>query len=104
MRDMFNHELTIPGQWKMAILPNYFTKHELRHGRYVDENIDVDTPSYDPMCATLSKGCYPVAVIDPDKLVDPVYGPAEARKLALVVNGTEGFDEWMIEEEVRYSN
>ena len=100
MRDMFNHELTLPGQWKMSILPNFFTKHEVRHGRFVGEN-DTVTPSYDPMCATLSEGCYPVAVIDPVKLVENDYGPMEARKLAQVVNGTEGFDEWMIEEEVR---
>ena len=100
MRDMFSHNLTVPGQWKMAILPNYFTKHEMRHGRFVDENQTV-TPSYDPMCATLTEGCYPVLVIDPAKLVEPVYGPIEARKMAQLVNGTEGFDEWMIEEEVR---
>ena len=73
----------------------------MRHGRFVNENETV-TPSYDPMCATLSKGCYPVLIVDPEKLVDPILGPAEARKVALVVNGTEGFDDWMIEEEVRY--
>ena len=101
MRDMFNHEMTVPSQWQMAILPNFFTKHEVRHGRFVDENQTVD-PSYDPMCATLSKGCYPVLIHDPAKLVDPATGPAEARKLALAINGTgTGFEDWMIEEEVR---
>ena len=84
----------------MAILPNYFTKHEMRHGRFVGENETV-TPSFDPMCATLSKGCYPALVIDPAKLVDHDYGAAEARKIAELVNGTEGFENWMIEEEVR---
>ena len=103
MRDMFNHEKTVPGQWQMAILPNYFTKHEIRHGRFVNET-DIIPDSYDPMCATLEHGCYPVQIIDPVKLVDPVYGPAEARKLAEVVNGTTGFEDWMIDEEVRYSN
>eukprot|EP00551_Chaetoceros_affinis_P006475 CAMPEP_0203662092 /NCGR_PEP_ID=MMETSP0090-20130426/179_1 /ASSEMBLY_ACC=CAM_ASM_001088 /TAXON_ID=426623 /ORGANISM="Chaetoceros affinis, Strain CCMP159" /LENGTH=716 /DNA_ID=CAMNT_0050524837 /DNA_START=368 /DNA_END=2518 /DNA_ORIENTATION=- len=97
-RDMFNHKMTLPTQWKIAILPNFFTKFEMRHGRFVDENETV-TPSYDPMCATLTKGCYPVLIVDPEKLVDPILGPAEARKVALVVNGTEGFDDWMIEEE-----
>ena len=100
MRDMFNHEKTIESQWQMSILPNFFTKHEVRHGRFVTELNGV-TGSYDPMCATLSKGCYPVLILDPEKLADPEYGPAESRKLAQVVNGTEGFDEWMIEEEVR---
>ena len=99
-RDMFTHNLTVPGQWKMAILPNYFTKFEIRQGRFIEEG-QVVQPSYDPMCDTLSKGCYPVLALDPDKLVDPQYGPAEARKLAMAVNGTQGFEDWMIEEEVR---
>ena len=99
-RDMFTHELTVPGQRQMAILPNFFTKHEMRHGRFVDENETVPE-SYDPMCATLSKGCYPVLVIDPVKLVEPEYGPIESRKLAKLVNGTQGFENWMVEEEVR---
>ena len=105
MRDMFSHNITTESQWKLATLPNFFTKFEMRFGRFVDEG-EVVEPSYDPMCATLSKGCYPVLVIDPLKLVDPDYGPAEARKLAQLVNGTKGFEEWMIEEEVRtqYSN
>lgn len=98
MRDMFNHELTLETQWQMAMLPNFFTKFEMRHGRFVEDNTTI-TPSYDPMCATLSKGCYPVQIIDPEKLMDKVDGAAEARKLALVVNGTVGFDDWMIEEE-----
>jgi hypothetical protein len=101
-RDMFSHNLTVPGQWQMAILPNYFTKHEMRYGRFVSPG-DIIEPSYDPMCATLTEGCYPVLVIDPVKLVDPDYGPIEARKLAKLVNGTEGFEDWMIEEEVRYN-
>ena len=101
MRDMFNHELTVPSQWQMSILPNFFTKHEVRHGRFVDENETI-TPSYDPMCATVTKGCYPVLVIDPAVLVDHTYGSAEGRKIAELINGTQGFDgEWMIEEEVR---
>ena len=50
---------------------------------------EVFEPSYDPMCATISKGCYLVFVIDPLKLVDPDYGIAEARKLAQVVNGAK---------------
>ncbi len=86
----------------MAILPNYFTKHEMRYGRFVEPG-DYVEPSYDPMCATLTEGCYPVLVIDPAKLVDPDYGPMEARKLGLLMNETYGFEDWMIEEEVRYN-
>ena len=100
MRDMFNHELTVPGQWQMSIMPNFFTKHEVRHGRFVHENQTV-APSYDPMCATLSKGCYPVLVIDPVKLAEPDYGANESRKMAELMNQTAGFEDWMVEEDVR---
>ncbi len=102
MRDMFNHELTTPPQWHMAILPNFFTKFEVRHGRFVHDNETeyAAQDNYDPMCATLSKGCYPVLALDPEKLVDPDYGAAESRKIAHLINGTQGFDDWMIEEEV----
>ena len=100
MRDMFNHKMTIPAQWQLAMMPNFFTKYEMRFGRFLNDSTVVE-PSYDPMCATLSKGCYPVLALDPAKLVNETYGPAEARKLALAVNGTEGFEDWMIDEEVR---
>ena len=103
MRDMFSHNKTVPAQWHMATLPHFFTKHEMRFGRFVEENETV-ADSYDPMCATLSRGCYPVLIIDPAKLIDPDYGPAEARKLFELVNGTQGFENWMIDEEVSYSN
>ncbi len=106
MRDMFNHELTTPPQWHMSMLPNFFTKFEVRHGRFVHDNETVAAAqdNYDPMCATLSKGCYPVLVIDPAKLVDPVSGPAESRKIAELIKGAQGFDDWMIEEEVSRIN
>ena len=103
MRDMFSHNQTLWGQWQMATRPNFFTKYEMRFGRFVHGNVTVPD-EHDPMCATLTKGCYPVQVIDPEKLVDPLYGPAEARKIAKLINGTTGFDEWMIEEEVRPRN
>ncbi len=101
MRDMFSHNVTTVTQWKLATLPNFFTKFEMRYGRFVDEGEEVD-PNYDPMCATLSEGCYPALVIDPQKLVHSEYGPAEARKLAELVQGSKGFDDWMIEEDVRF--
>lgn len=82
----------------MAILPNYFTKHEMRHGRFVNENETV-TPSYDPMCATLSKGCYPVLVIDPAKLVEPGHGPIENRKMGQLMNESYGFEDWTVDED-----
>ena len=104
MRDMFNHEKTRPSQWMLAMLPNWFTKHEMRWGRFVGEE-EVLPDSYDPMCATLTKGCYPVLVIDPEKLVDPIYGPVESRKLAHLVQDMNRPDgdvaDWLIEEEVR---
>ena len=103
MRDMFNHKMTIPAQWTMIIAPNYFTRYEMRFGRFVDKN-EVVPESYDSMCATLEHGYYPVQIIHPEKLVHSELGAAEARKIAMVINGTEGFKDWMIEEEVRSSS
>ena len=99
MRDIFNHEKTVRAQWMLATMPNYFTKHETRFGRFVEEGQVVED-DFAPMCQTLAETCYPVLVIDPEKLVEPGYGPIEARKMAELVNGTEGFEDWMIEEEV----
>jgi hypothetical protein len=82
----------------LATMPNYFTKHETRFGRFVEEGQVVED-DFAPMCQTLAETCYPVLVIDPEKLVEPGYGPIEARKMAELVNGTEGFQDWMIEEE-----
>lgn len=65
----------------MAILPNYFTKFEMRHGRFVDENNPVTEQHIDPMCGTLKHGCYPFLVTDRAKLVDHTYGAAEAKNL-----------------------
>jgi len=50
------------------------------------------------MCSTLTKGCYPVLVVDPEKLIDRTEGPAESRKLAELVNGGEGIKDWLIGE------
>ncbi|GFH56481.1 hypothetical protein CTEN210_12957 [Chaetoceros tenuissimus] len=98
MRDIFNHEKTVRAQWMLATMPHYFTKHETRFGRFVEEGQVVED-DFAPMCQTLAETCYPVLIIDPEKLIDPLYGPTEARKMAELINGTEGFEDWMIEEE-----
>ena len=99
MRDMFNHEKTIPAHWDKLILPNHWTKHELRYKWYVENATEAES-HYDPMCATITNGCYPVRIISAEKLVVPETGPAEGRKIAELIHGKQGFDEWMIEEEV----
>lgn len=98
MRDMFNHEKTTPTHWDKLILPNHWTKHELRYKWYV-KNATEAASHYDPMCATIDQGCYPVRIISAEKLVVPETGPAEGRKIAELIHGKEGFDEWMIDEE-----
>jgi len=98
MRDMFTHEMTTPEHWRKLILPNHYTKEELRFKYHNVETTPV-TPSYDPMCATITSGCYPVRIISGEKLVAPDTGPTEGRKIAELIYGKEGFDEWMIDEE-----
>jgi len=97
MRDMFNHEQTTPEHWRKIMLPNHFTKEELRYKWYISDPTIV-SPNYDPMCATIEKGCYPVSIISAEKLVVPETGPAEGRKIAELINGKEGFDDYMIDE------
>jgi len=97
-RDMFNHEMTTPEHWRKVLLPNHYSKEELRYTRYVSDPLTV-TPSYDPMCLTIEKGCYPVRIISAEKLVVNATGPAEGRKIAELINGKEGFDDYMIDEE-----
>ena len=99
MRNMFNHEKTTPEHWRKVILPNHYTKEELRYEHYVSDPATA-APHYDPMCETIEQGCYPVRIISGEKLVEPETGPAEGRKIAELINGKEGFDEYMIEEEV----
>ena len=100
MRDVFTHEMTIPEQWNMLLLPNHYTKNEIRYGRFVTNATEV-TPHYDPMCSTITNGCHPPRIISSEKLVVPQTGPAEGRKIAELIYRKQGFDEWVIDEEVR---
>ena len=88
--------MTTPDHWRKLILPNHFSKEELRIKWYPEPA----SPHYDPMCATIEEGCYPVSIISAEKLVLPETGPAEGRKIAELINGKEGFGDYMIEEEV----
>jgi len=98
MRDMFNHEVTTPEHWRKLLLPHHYTKEELRYKWYVHDPENL-TPYYDPMCDTIAMGCYPARIISAEKLVVNETGPAEGRKIAELINGKEGFDNWMIDEE-----
>ena len=51
------------------------------------------------MIAWTLKG-HPPRIISSEKLVVPETGPVEGRKIADLVYGKQGFDEWMIDEEV----
>jgi len=97
MRDMYTHSMTTPEHWRKVLLPNHYSKEELRYSRYVSDPSTV-TPKYDPMCLTIDKGCYPARIISAEKLVLTETGPAEGRKIAEVIQGNEGIDEWMISE------
>merc|ERR1739848_121148 len=59
LRDMFSHNMTTLDHWRKLILPNHFSKEELRLKWYPEPA----SPHYDPMCATIEEGCYPVSII-----------------------------------------
>jgi len=98
MRDVFTHEMTTQEHWDMLIMPHYHSKDSLRYANFVSDPTTVP-PTYDPMCMTIDRGCYPVRVLSGEKLLDHDAGPAEGRKVAELIWGKEGFDEWMIDEE-----
>ena len=61
MRDMFTHKITTPHHWNMIMTPTAYTRAQLDYDLVVG-NVTV-TPAYDPMCATVTDGCAPAAVI-----------------------------------------
>ena len=55
--------------------------------------------SYDKLCAEdVSGGCSPILVLSAERLMDPVTGPAENRKIAMVLNETDGAKDFLIDE------
>ena len=83
MRDIFTHKITTPHHWNMLMMPTVYTRYELEYDRVVG-NATV-TPSYDPMCATVTDGCAPVAVISAEKLRDHAVGATETAAIATVL-------------------
>ena len=67
MRDMFTKKITTREHWNMLMMPTVYTVAELDYDLVVGPDTVV-TPSYDPMCSTVTSGCEPVAVISAEKL------------------------------------
>ena len=84
MRDMFTHKITTPHHWNMIMTPTAYTRAQLDYDLVVG-NVTV-TPAYDPMCATVTDGCAPAAVISAEKLRDHDVGAAETATIANVLH------------------
>jgi hypothetical protein len=99
LRDIFTHKITTQKHWDMLTVPTAYSKEEVAYDVVVG-NDTVVSPTYDPHCLNdVSGGCHPVQVISAERLVKAETGPAEARKIALVMNHT-GIAEYVLDEEV----
>ena len=99
MRCIFTHKITTPKHWYMLMMPTKYTRAELDYDLVVGNNTIV-TPSYDPHCVhDVSGGCHPIQIISGEKLVDHTTGPEEGKKIANVLKGRVGIQDYLIEEE-----
>ena len=83
MRDMFTKKITTPEHWNMLMMPTVYTVAELDYDLVVGPDTVVSL-SYDPMCATVTSGCEPVAVISAEKLRE--LGPEGAAETTAIAN------------------
>ena len=98
LRDIFTNKITTKYHWDMLMMPTVYSKDEVAYDLIVG-NDTIVTPAYDPHCLNdVSGGCHPVQVISAERLVELDTGPAEGRKIALVMNRT-GIAEHVINEE-----
>ena len=99
LRDIFTHKITTQKHCDMLMQPTAYSNDEVAYDVVVGNNTVV-TSTYDPHCLNdVSGECHPVQVIIAERLVKAATGPAEARKIALVMNHT-GIAEYVLDEEV----
>ena len=75
MRNVANHQLSVPWKWRRSTFrPN---KHKRKN----------PVKYYDPHCTNgdVTSGCEPVAVLSADKLLDPTQGPLETARIANIL-------------------
>mmetsp|Transcript_28807 Transcript_28807/g.83586 ORF Transcript_28807/g.83586 Transcript_28807/m.83586 type:complete len:296 (-) Transcript_28807:3129-4016(-) len=103
MRDYFDHKVTTPEHWALLRRPEKYTYGELQWDVNVCEDAVAEDPlplSYDELCETeVSRGCSPIAVISGERLMSPERGYAEHRKIATVLNETDGAKDFLVPEE-----
>ena len=98
MRDMFTHKITTAEHWNMLTQPTKYHKAEMTYELIVGD-AEV-TPTYDPHCINdISGGCEPIQIISAEKLVEHDTGPAENRKIAQVLMGSQVISDFMIPED-----
>mmetsp|Transcript_13669 Transcript_13669/g.31178 ORF Transcript_13669/g.31178 Transcript_13669/m.31178 type:complete len:568 (+) Transcript_13669:132-1835(+) len=95
MRDIFTHKITTPHHWNMLMMPTVYTRYELEYDRVVGDA--TVTPSYDPMCATVTDGCAPAAVISAEKLREHDVGATETAAIANVLHNDDRMGQYVID-------
>jgi hypothetical protein len=98
LRCMFTNKITTPEHWGMLMVPTAYTKEEMAYDLIVGPDTNV-TASYDPHCVNDLTNCHPLKIISAEKLIDLDDGPAEGRKIAETLQGGQGIEEWLIDEE-----
>ena len=78
--------------------PTGYSRDQLAYDLNVGKD-DIVVPSYDPVCDHISGGCHPVRIVSGERLLDHDKGPLENRKIAQAVQGNQGVDDYLIEEE-----
>ncbi|EJK48025.1 hypothetical protein THAOC_33214 [Thalassiosira oceanica] len=95
MRDIYTHRITTPHHWNMVVMPTAYTRDELEYDSVVGD--EIVTPSYDPMCATVTDGCAPAAVISAEKLREHDVGATETAAIANVLHNDNRMGQYVID-------
>ena len=92
LRDIDTHKITTPEHWALLMMPTVYGKIEVSYDLIMGDQ--VVTPSYAPHCVNdVSAGCHPVLVSFAEHLVETDTGPAEARKIAQLLETSTGFSD-----------
>lgn len=97
LRDMYSKKKTTLTHFEMLMQPTRYKREDITYEKIVGNETFED--AYDPNCELITNGCDPVNIISAERLVDLSTGKVEGRKIAELVVGKKGFDDFMIEED-----
>jgi hypothetical protein len=96
LRDYFDHKITTQQHFKYLRRPEIYTYGELQYEVNICPEEEPLPLEYDPRCANVSGGCEPVLLLSGDRLMDPVYGKAENRKIGKYLSETNGVKNYLV--------